>query len=155
MAQRFSIFWITPLNCTLYLASFHMAYRVGGQTLSRSLSDPDVLMVPMTAPSKYFCIAKITEAILNKIKVCGIFIIKFHLLKDDSRYHENKWHSLGFTKLHFFSYFSPLCIHSPINFAPKQHHLVREIATSANILPFFQIPLKIKMKVLLLLNQNF
>ena len=42
MAQRFSIFWITPLNCTLYLASFHMAYSVGGQTLSRSLSDPDV-----------------------------------------------------------------------------------------------------------------
>ena len=29
-------------KCTLYLASFHMAYRVGGQTLSRSLSDPDV-----------------------------------------------------------------------------------------------------------------
>ena len=55
-------------------------------------------MVSMTAPSKaptmHFCIAKITEAILNKIKVCGTFIIKFyieiHLLKDDSRYHENK-----------------------------------------------------------------
>ncbi len=50
------------------------------------------------APSKDFCTAKITEAILNKIKVCGTFNIKFcieiHLLKDDSRYHENKWHSL-------------------------------------------------------------
>ena len=56
-------------------------------------------MVPMTAPSNYFCTAKITEAILNKIKVCGTFIVKFrieiHLLKDDSWYHENKWHSLG------------------------------------------------------------
>ena len=56
-------------------------------------------MVPMTAPSNYFCMAKITEAILNKIKDCGSFIIKFcieiHLLKDDSRYHENKWYSLG------------------------------------------------------------
>ena len=55
-------------------------------------------MVPMTAPSNYFCTAKITEAILNKIKVCGTFIVKFHieihLLKDDSRYYENKWHSL-------------------------------------------------------------
>ena len=51
-------------------------------------------MVPMTAPSNYFCMAKITEAILNKIKVCDIFIIKFrieiHLLIDDSKYHENK-----------------------------------------------------------------
>ena len=50
-------------------------------------------MVSMTAPSNYFCTAKIAEAILNKIKVFGIFIIKFrienHLLKDDSRYHEN------------------------------------------------------------------
>ena len=48
----------------------------------------------MTTPSNYFCMAKIAEAILNKIKVCGTFIIKFHieihLLKDDSRYHENK-----------------------------------------------------------------
>ena len=47
-----------------------------------------------TSPSNYFCIAKITEAILNKIEVCGTFIVKFHivihLLKDDSRYHENK-----------------------------------------------------------------
>ena len=55
-------------------------------------------MVSMTAPSNYFCMAKITEAILNKIKACGTFIIKFcikiHLLKDDSRYHENKWRSL-------------------------------------------------------------
>ena len=53
------------------------------------------LMVPMTTSSNYFCMAtKMTEAILNKIKVCGIFIIKFrieiHLLKDDSRYLENK-----------------------------------------------------------------
>ena len=52
----------------------------------------------MTAPSNYFCMTKITEAILNKNKVCGTFIIKFcieiHLLKDDSRYHENKWHFL-------------------------------------------------------------
>ena len=51
-------------------------------------------MVSMTAPSNYFCMAKITEAILNKIKVCGTFIVKFHfeihLLKDDSRHHENK-----------------------------------------------------------------
>ena len=51
-------------------------------------------MVPMTAPSKYFCTAKIAQAILNKIKVCGTFIVKFrieiHLLKDDLRYHENK-----------------------------------------------------------------
>ena len=51
-------------------------------------------MVSMTAPCNYFFTAKITEAILNKIKVCGTFIIKFcieiHLLKDDSRYHENK-----------------------------------------------------------------
>ena len=49
---------------------------------------------PVTVPSNYFCMAKITEAILKKIKVCGTFIIKFcieiHLLKDDSRYHENK-----------------------------------------------------------------
>ena len=48
----------------------------------------------MTAPSNFFCVAKITEAILNKIKVCRTFIIKFlieiHLLKDDSRYHESK-----------------------------------------------------------------
>ena len=48
----------------------------------------------MTAPSNYFCRAKITKAILYKIKVCGTFIIKFrieiHLLKYDSRYHENK-----------------------------------------------------------------
>ena len=55
-------------------------------------------MVSMTAPSKYFCTAKITEAILNQIKACGTFIIKFRieicLLKDDSGYHENKWHSL-------------------------------------------------------------
>ena len=59
-------------------------------------------MVPMTAPSNYFCTAKIAEAILNKIKVCGTFIIKFRieiqLLKDDSRYHENKWHSLRYTR---------------------------------------------------------
>ena len=52
------------------------------------------LTVPMTAPSNYFCTDKIAEAILNEIKVCGTFIIKFHieihLLKDDSRYHENK-----------------------------------------------------------------
>ena len=50
---------------------------------------------------KYFCKAKIAEAILNKIKVCGTFIIKFcieiHLLKDDSIYHENKLHSKGNT----------------------------------------------------------
>ena len=55
-------------------------------------------MVPMTAPSNYFCVPKITVAILNKIKVCGTFIIKFpieiHLLKDDLRYHENKLHDL-------------------------------------------------------------
>ena len=55
----------------------------------------------MFAPSNYFCMAKITEAILNKIKVCGTFIIKFcieiHLVKDDSKYHENKWHSLSYT----------------------------------------------------------
>ena len=46
------------------------------------------LMVSMTAPSNYFFMAKITKAILNKIKVCGTFIVKFcieiHLLKDDS-----------------------------------------------------------------------
>ena len=51
-------------------------------------------MVPMTAPSNYFCMGKIAEAMLNRIKVCGTFIIKFrieiHLLKDDLRYHENK-----------------------------------------------------------------
>ena len=45
----------------------------------------------------------IAEAILNKIEVCGTFIIKFHieihLLKDDSRYHENKWHSLVMLKI--------------------------------------------------------
>ena len=52
--------------------------------------------------------AKISEAILNKIKVCGTFIIKFHieihLLKDDLRYHENKWHSLSLTLLHIQSF---------------------------------------------------
>ena len=62
------------------------------------------LLVQMTAPANYFCMAKIAEAIFNKIKVCGTFIIKFRieilLLKDDSSYHENKWHSLGYTK-HF------------------------------------------------------
>ena len=42
----------------------------------------------VTTPSNYFCTAKITEAILNQIKVCDTFIVKFHieihLLKDDS-----------------------------------------------------------------------
>ena len=42
----------------------------------------------MSAPSNYFCMAKITEAILNKIKISGTFMIKFlieiHSLKDDS-----------------------------------------------------------------------
>ena len=49
---------------------------------------------PNDCSLQLFCMAKITQAILNKIKVYGIFIIKFcieiHLLKDDSRYHENK-----------------------------------------------------------------
>ena len=66
-------------------------------------------MIPMTAPSNYFCMAKITEAILNKIKVCGTFIVKFHteihLLKYDSRYQENKWHCLhDITDLEFVIY---------------------------------------------------
>ena len=47
-------------------------------------------MVPMTAPVNYFCVAKITKAILNKIKVFGTFFIEIHLQKDDSIYHENK-----------------------------------------------------------------
>ena len=34
-------------------------------------------MVSITAPYNYCGTAKITEAILNKIKVCGTFIVKF------------------------------------------------------------------------------
>ena len=50
------------------------------------------------APQKYLegavidgpNVAKITKAILNKIKVFGTFFIEIHLQKDDSIYHENK-----------------------------------------------------------------
>ena len=49
-------------------------------------------------PPTIFARLKSEKQFWIKIKVCGTFIIKFlieiHLLKDDSRYHENKWHSL-------------------------------------------------------------
>ena len=73
-------------NC---FCDFSHAKIVGGSSLLR----PSITAYSLQLPT-YFCMAKITEAILNKIKVCGTFIIKFyieiHLLKDDSRYHENK-----------------------------------------------------------------
>ena len=63
-----------------------------------------IMNVPQTLILFKIATALEGAVIDGQIKVCGTFIIKFYieilLLKDDSRYHENKWHSLRRPFLH-------------------------------------------------------